>query len=424
MANYEDGFQAPSDLQISAGKVPLWKLALMGSPLANKARGVVNSIVPGVAIDPTFSGDLYNPFTGKGRQEEMSSDAKLTESLSNVGQVVMSGGLKAGATKGAAAITKEATPAVEMLFKSKTWDQIPEAIKADPRFLEEATRKWRAMNKGKTVTKGISEIPSEIAQPVGKGAAKIAGRASSMIKGLAGKAVENPLKAKAVAAPVVAGANMINDAKGQIDNEAAAQVAQEPVDTQVTEVPTTYSDAPAQFTGLEPKQVTPAEQLKAILSGNKGLTPYQPAVKTGFAGVLDKIARTVNPVDTTTWDQEAAARDYQNQMTQKGFVDPETQALLQQFLAQQGVENQRTTQQQGDARDFGRTYAPAIKPAVNEQLQGLPAGSIDQGMMQQIATQAKTDPMMQLMMTMLTAQMAGGPSSGLTQPQLNVPKQR
>lgn len=406
---------------------------------ADMLRGLTNSVVPGVAVNSQFQPDLYNPFTGRGRDPELSlqSDSPAIEGVSNMGQAMASAGGSGLVKSGAAQMAKRGTEGAETLFKNKTWDAIPDVIKNDPQFVAEAIAKFNTANKGKAIGRGISEVPT-IVDKIPSGAKAVGGKGAQLLNGLVkgatnmaksgvSKFAENPLLAKAAMSPVVAGANLVNDAKGQVQAEDQQQGDEAAFNSPaVTVVPTTWSDEGAQFTGTEPTKPSAGEQLQAILSGNKGLTPYKRPEAHGFGKILSAIANTFDSRGQEEQDQLAAGRDYQNQITQRGTLDPLTSAKLQEFMAEQQSGRQRETAAQDDTRKFGQVYAPAIKQPVLENIQHLPQGSIDPEMLRTMATQKKEDPMMQLMMSLIMGQMSGAaPQVGPQQQQkLNIPARK
>lgn len=415
----------PEDV-LRESSVPAWKLALMDAPgkqgalpnAANTIRGLANSVIPGLSINSRFEPDIYNPFTGSGRDPEFSPNATEAEGLSNYAQVAASGGIKGLSKLGTKAAGRAGAEGVELMFKNKTWDMIPDAMKEDPAFARAAQEQF-----GKLKGKGISEVPTLIRETgkqaggaISRVAGKIGGKAKAMMTGLGGAFADNPLKAKAATAPIVAGANLMNDAKSQIDNEAVAQPTAAPAeDFSYQDVPTTVDEGGPQFTGLEQPKKTAAQQIMDILAGNRGLTPYQKPKENW----ITRMGRYGNQQEFEQNDQEAAIRDYQRQMLERGYVDPETQAKLDNLRAELSTGRDQQTQALNDTRDFTRQYAPAINNDTVESVSGLPPGSIDSRVMHQLATQKKDDPFTQALMSILAAQMGSG--QGTAQPTINIP---
>lgn len=409
---------------------PLQEL-LRKSKTAQMIRGLANSVVPGVSLDSQFQPDLYNPFTGSGRRDyangqDLNPDANLTENISNLGQMGASGA-SSGLKKALNSRELASLPAVEMMYKNKSWDAIPDAMKQDPKFLQEAVQQFEGMNKGRAIPKGLSEVPKlkEAAPATGaKGMIDALGNKSkSALAGVAKGYASNPVGYKTGMSSIT---GLVNEAANSKDKEAQLSSEQSIETLPETTVPsqaTQQSVQPSQPSAPKPSST---DEMLRIMAGNKGLTPYQPKEKHGIASILDKIARTVNPVDTEAWDQEAAMRDYQRQMMERGYIDPQTQMLLKQAGLDADVtrEVDAKRQMKPGAQEFGLRYAPAMQPNQLEELYGLPAGSIDGESLRRLGAEKKLDPMDVIMMQLIQ-NMQGGSSVGnfsnSQEPVINIP---
>lgn len=168
------------------------------------------------------------------------------------------------------------------------------------------------------------------------------------------------------------------------------------------------------------KNVTPADDLLKIMAGRQQIAPYEQ-----HDSILEKIANAIFPQSGREFHAANEKAYLENQIARQGFVDPTTQARLQQLQSDEGLGRAGQLQEQGSNLSLRNSLAPAMNPAALEKLLGV--GTINPKALELMTRQRDQSGLLEML---LSGGLGGGaPLTGPAPvspsgPVVNVPKHR
>lgn len=163
---------------------------------------------------------------------------------------------------------------------------------------------------------------------------------------------------------------------------------------------------------------SPAADYTSVMAGRKPLTPYQP-----HDSVWAKIIDAILPQYGQERHLENERAYLGNQMMEKGYLDPETKARMEDIQLDKAGGRTAALQQSGSDQQLRNILAPTMSTGTLEDILRSPSGSIDPKRLDRMTRQGDPIAMLRELFPNGLGGGMGGPGMIQAQPVVNVPRQ-